>query len=210
MILVPEAIEAYAFDHSSPEDRLLNALGEDTQANAKWPQMQTGHVEGSFLRMLVQVSGAKRILEIGTYTGYSALSMAIGLPDGGRVLTCDIDPVATAMARDYWSRSPHGTKIELKMGPALETIETLDGPFDFVFIDADKENYVAYWEAVLPKVRSGGLIVVDNVLWSGNVLDPKDKSDFAIVGFNQHARSDDRVELVLLTVRDGITVARKR
>ena len=210
MFVVPEEIEEYALVHSSREDPLLQALAQDTQANTKWPQMQTGHVEGSFLRMLVQVSNARRVLEIGTYTGYSALSMAMGLPEDGRLITCDIDPEATAMARQYWEKSGQGAKIELRLGPALETIESLEGPFDFVFIDADKENYVNYWEAVLPKVRQGGLIAVDNVLWSGRVLDPKDTLDHAVVAFNRHVRYDDRVELVMLTVRDGVTLARKK
>ncbi len=210
MFVVPEEIEDYALAHSGREDPLLQALAQDTQANAKWPQMQTGHVEGSLLRMLVQVSDARRVLEIGTYTGYSALSMAMGLPEDGRVITCDVDPEATAMARHYWEKSGQGDKIDLRLGPALETIESLEGPFDFVFIDADKENYVNYWEAVLPKVRQGGLIAVDNVLWSGRVLDPKDALDHAIVAFNRHVRYDDRVELVMLSVRDGITLARVR
>jgi len=210
LFVVPEEIEEYALLHSSREDPLLQALAQDTQSNAKLPQMQTGHVEGSFLRMLVQSSNARRVLEIGTYTGYSALSMAMGLPEDGRVITCDIDPEATAMARQYWEKSGHGEKIDLRLGPALETIESLEGPFDFVFIDADKENYVNYWEAVLPKVRRGGLIAVDNVLWSGRVLDPKDALDHAIVAFNRHVRYDDRVELVMLTVRDGVTLARKK
>lgn len=208
MFVIPEKIEEYALAHSSAEDALLQALAEDTQAKAKMPQMQTGHVEGTFLRMLVQVSNARRVLEIGTFTGYSALSMAMGLPDEGRVITCDVDPESTAMAREYWEKSGHGAKIDLRLGPALETIESLDGPFDFVFIDADKENYVNYWEAVLPKVRPGGLIAVDNVLWSGRVLDPKGKQDHAIVAFNGHVRDDKRVEVVMLTVRDGITLAR--
>jgi len=208
VFVVPEDIEAYARAHSSGEDGVLAALGRDTQANAKMPQMQSGHVEGSLLRMLVQASSARRVLEIGTFTGYSALSMAMGLPEDGSVITCDIDPVATAMAREYWAKSAHGGKIDLRLGPALETIESLEGPFDFVFIDADKGNYINYWEAVVPKVRQGGLIAVDNVLWSGRVLDPKSEQDLAIVAFNEHVLGDGRVELVMLTVRDGVTLAR--
>ncbi len=217
MFVVPEEIEEYAFVHSSREDALLHSLAQDTQENAALPQMQTGHIEGSFLRMLVQLSGARRVLEIGTYTGYSALSMAMGLPEDGRLITCDIDPEATAMARDYWARSPHGAKIDLRLGPALETFrgagrsgDSLAGPFDLVFFVADKENFVNYGEAILPKVRQGGLIAVDNVLWSAKVLDPQEKLDHAIVAFNRHVRYDDRVDLVMLTVRDGITLARKK
>lgn len=166
-------------------------------------------MEGLLLRTLVQVSGARRVLELGTFTGYSALSMATGLPDDGQLITCDVDPEATSMAKRYWARSPHGSKIELRLGPALETLASLDGPFDMVFIDADKESYINYWEACLPKVRPGGIIAVDNVLWYGKVLDPSELSDFAIVAFNEHVLKDERVESVMLTVRDGVTLARK-
>jgi caffeoyl-CoA O-methyltransferase len=208
--IVPAEIDEYALLHSSREDPLLNELARVTQERTTMPQMLTGHVEGGLLRMLVQVSGARRVLEIGTFTGYSALCLAMGLPDDGRVITCDIDPAATQIARDFWARSAHGNKIELKLGPALDTIRSLEGPFDFVFIDADKANYIAYWDAVLPKVRPGGLVAADNVLWSGKVLDPKEPNDHAIVAFNRHVRYDDHVELVMLTVRDGITLARKK
>ena len=210
MDLIAPEIDAYAKLHASPEDTLLAELTEETQTKAMYPQMQTGHVEGLFLRLLVQALEARSVLEIGCFTGYSALSMAMGLREGGKVTTCDIDPEMTAIAKRYWARSRHGGKIELVLGPALKTVAGLDGPFDLVFIDADKENYIAYWDACIPKVRSGGLVVVDNVLWSGRVLDPKEKSDHAIVAFNQHAASDDRVEKVVLTVRDGITLARKK
>ena len=210
MDLIAPEIDAYAKLHASPEDALLAELTEETRAKAKYPQMQTGHVEGLFLRLLVQALEARSVLEIGCFTGYSALSMAMGLPEGGKVTTCDIDPEMTVIAKRYWARSPHGGKIELVLGPALETVAGLDGPFDLVFIDADKENYIAYWDACIPKVRSGGFVAVDNVLWSGRVLDPKEKSDYAIVAFNQHAARDDRVDKVVLTVRDGITLARKK
>jgi caffeoyl-CoA O-methyltransferase len=206
----PHQIEAYAQAHSSPEDPLLAELARVTHERSNRARMLTGHIEGALLRMLVQALGARRVLELGTFTGYSALSMAMGLPDNGRVITCDIDPETTQIARDFWARSVHGAKIELRLGPAPETIRSLDGPLDFVFIDADKANYIAYWDAVLPKVRPGGLIAADNVLWSGRVLDPKEPDDHAIVAFNRHVRHDDRVELVMLTVRDGITLARKR
>jgi len=208
--IVAADIDEYALIHSSREDPLLQELAAATHERAKWPTMLTGHVEGALLRMLVQLSGARRVLEIGTFTGYSALSMAMGLPDDGTVITCDVDPEMTQIARDFWARSPHGEKIELRLEPALDTIATLDGPFDFVFIDADKANYIAYWDAIVPKVRPGGLVVADNVLWSGKVLDPKEPNDHAIVAFNRHARYDDRVELVMLTVRDGITLARRK
>lgn len=210
MPVIPDPIDEYARLHSSREDPLLAELARDTFANAKLPQMQTGHLEGSFLRILAAAIGARRVLEIGTYTGYSALCLASGLPDDGVVITCDRDPEATDMARRYWAKSPHGRKIDLRMGNALDTLKTLDGPFDLAFIDADKENYVRYWEACLPKVRPGGILAVDNVLWSGRVLNPKDPLDHAIVAFNLHVRYDDRVDLVMLTIRDGLTLARKK
>ena len=208
-IVFPQ-IEAYAERFSSKESSLFKSLVRLTQAKAEYPQMQVGHLEGSFLRMMVQISQAKRILEIGTFTGYSSLAMAEGLPKDGKLITCDINPETTKIAGDYWRKSPHGKKIELKMGPALQTIRTLKGSFDFVFIDADKENYIRYWELCLPKVRRGGILLADNVLWSGRVINPKDEMDHAIVRFNSHVVKDKRVELVMLTIRDGITLARKK
>ncbi len=208
--LVSEAIETYAAAHSSPEPELLAALAAETRASMKSPQMMVGHTEGLFLALLVRLTGARRILEIGTFTGYSALAMASALPDDGRLVTCDVNPESTALARRYWAKSPHGGKITLELRPALETIAGLTGPFDLVFIDADKPAYVQYWDACVPKVRAGGVIVADNVLWSGRVLDPKDEDDRGIVAFNEHAARDRRVQLVLLPVRDGVTIAVKR
>lgn len=210
MELVAEAIEEYALLHSSREDPLLAELAQETREGVPYAQMLTGHVEGSLLRLLVQLIGAKRVLEFGCYTGYSALSMAMGLPDDGRVITLDVSEVFTEVAKRYWARSPYGHKIELRLGPALDSVQTVDGPVDLVFIDADKENYLRYYEAAMPKLRQGGLIVADNVLWDGKVLDPKEQSDKAIVAFNQHVRYDSRVDALMLTIRDGVTVARKR
>jgi len=209
--VVPEAIEDYCHQHTTPVDPLLEELAAYTRAHCRSPQMLTGPVEGTLLRMLVQTGGARRVLEIGTYTGYSALSMAAGLPDDGELVTCDIDPETHAIARSFWARSPHGHKITPKLGPALDTLAGLPTTtvFDFVFIDADKENYLNYYEAVLPRLRPGGLIAADNTLWSGRVLDPKDKSDHAIVGFNARVAHDPRVEHVLLSVRDGVLLIRR-
>src|SRR3970040_77746 len=174
--------------------------------------MLTGPVEGTLLRMLVQLSGARRVLEIGTYTGYSALSMAAGLPEGGELITCDIDPETTRIALSFWARSPHGGKIRQQPGAALDTLRVMpsDPAFDFVFLDAAKENYVNYYTAVLPRLRPGGLLVADNTLWSGKVLDPREKSDHAIVAFNAKVRSDPHVEHALLSVRDGVMLIRKK
>ncbi len=210
MELIPEAIEDYARRHTEPPSPLLEALTRDTYADMPSAQMQVGPLEGAFLRLLVRFSRAKRILEIGTFTGYSALCMAEGLPEDGELITCEINPQAEAMARRYFAQSPYGRKIQLRMGPALDTLRTLQGPLDLVFIDADKENYAAYFDAVLPLVRSGGLIVADNTLWSGRVLEPQSESDRAIVAFNEKVAKEPRVEKVLLTVRDGVTLMLKR
>ncbi len=207
---IPEKIEAYAAAHSMPESPLFAELAATTRAQTTQPQMMVGPLEGALLKNLVRMTGAKRALEIGTFTGYSALSIAEGLPDDGTLITCDIDPKATAIARSFWERSPHGRKITLKLAPALDTIATLAGPIDLVFIDADKKNYVRYWEACVPKVRSGGVLLADNVLWSGAVLDPKTDDDRALAAFNQHVQKDARVDVVMLTVRDGVTVAVKK
>ena len=207
---VPEHIEAYAEAHSTPETELFKELAAATRAQTTQPQMMVGHLEGMFLKLLVVLTKAKRVLEIGTFTGYSALCMAEGLPEGGRIITCDVDPKATTIARSFWGRSPHGAKIDLKLAPALDTIATLDEPIDLVFIDADKQNYVRYWDACVPKVRSGGVLLADNVLWSGAVLDPKTDDDKALARFNQHVLHDDRVQMVMLPIRDGVSIAVKR
>jgi caffeoyl-CoA O-methyltransferase len=174
--------------------------------------MLIGPHEGALLAMLVRLSGARRVLEIGTFTGYSALCMAEALPKNGRLITCELRAERAEIAQSFFKRSPHGRKIKLRLGPALETLAGLPGSatFDFVFLDADKENYVNYYEAVLPRLRSSGLIVADNVLWSGRVLAPKKKSDRAVVAFNKHVRRDPRVECVMLPVRDGVSLIRKR
>jgi caffeoyl-CoA O-methyltransferase len=208
--LVPAKIEAYAAAHTDPPGALYEELREVTYARMDSPNMQVGPVEGAFLKMLVQLSGAKRVLEIGMFTGYSGLKMAEGLPDGGELITCDIDPEAEAIAREFHARSPHGKKITIRMGPALRTIKSLRPPLDLVFIDADKERYSAYYKAVLPLLRPGGLIVADNTLWSGRVLKPRAESDRAIVAFNKLVARDKRVEKVLLTVRDGMLLVRKK
>jgi len=207
---ISEDLQQYADAHSSAETELLVELAHETRGTMKDPQMMVGHSQGVLLGLLVRLCRAKRVLEIGTFTGYSALAMAAALPDDGELITCDVDPTTTALASRYWGRSPHGAKIRLELAPALETIAALEGTFDFVFIDADKPNYIKYWEAVLPRVRPGGAIVADNVLWSGRVLDPKDETDRALAAFNDHVSQDARVEHVLLPIRDGITIAVKR
>ncbi len=210
MDFINEDIEGYAHEHSGNEGDLLAQLEKETYETLEIPQMTTGRIEGRFLKMLAQLIGARRILEIGTFGGYASLSMAEALPDDGELITCDVDPVAIRFAKKFFGKSEHGKKITLLEGPALESLKTVSGPLDMAFIDADKENYWNYYEAILPMIRQGGLIVVDNVLWSGRVLNPVDASDKAIHRFNEKIKTDARVECVLLTVRDGIYCIRKR
>ncbi len=208
--IVDEQLEEYAERHTTPPDPLLAELAEETKATMAAPQMLTGPIEGRFLELLVAGSGARRVLELGTFTGYSALSMAAALPPDGRIDTLDIEPRHAEVAQRYFDRSPHGGKITLHLGPALETIAKLEGAFDFVFIDADKPNYDAYYEAVLPRLSERGLIAIDNTLWSGRVLDPPDESSRLIAALNDKLAADERVVAVQLTVRDGITLIRRR
>lgn len=208
--IVDRKIEDYAIAKSEPTDALLHELVEETYNKTAMPQMLTGPIEGRFLKMMVQVSKARRILEIGMFTGYSALSMAEGLPEDGQLLTCEINPEVISIAKKYFARSPHGHKITVLEGAALASIERLTPSFDLVFIDADKPNYANYYEAVLPLIRPGGIILVDNVLWSGRVLEPSDENDIAICRLNDIVAGDERVDRVLLPIRDGVFFIRKR
>jgi caffeoyl-CoA O-methyltransferase len=209
--IIPEALETYCAAHTTAPEPLLEELAAFTRTHCRQSQMLTGLVEGRLLRMLVLAIGARRILEIGTFTGYSALSMAAGLTRGGELITCEIDAEHARIAQSFFARSDYGSRIHLRRGAALNTIANLPASelFDFVFIDADKENYISYYEAALPRLRPGGLLAADNTLWSGRVLAPQDKSDHAIVAFNAHVAADPRVEHVLLSVRDGVMLVRK-
>lgn len=211
--LISSELTAYVERHSPAPSPLLAELRTRTLAELASPQMQVGPVEGALLRLLVALSGARRVLELGTFSGYSTLCMAEALPEGGRIVTCDIDEVATALAREFFARSPHAHHIELRMGPAIATIAALarEGQrFDLAFVDADKTSYPAYYEAIMPLLLSGGLLVADNALWSGRVVDPSDDEDRAIARFNAMVHDDPRVDHVLLSVRDGVMLARKR
>jgi caffeoyl-CoA O-methyltransferase len=210
LTLVQPGLDQYAVSKSEPMGALLDELVAETNEKMKYPQMLSGHLEGRFLKMMVLTSQAKNILEIGMFTGYSSLCMAEGLSDDGRITTLEIDPVAIEIAKKYFAKSEHGDKISVVEGSALASIEKLKGPFDFVFIDADKPNYSNYYKAVLPKVKSGGIIMIDNVLWSGKVLDPQDDADFAITALNDLVAKDESVNRVLLTIRDGLFFVRKK
>jgi predicted O-methyltransferase YrrM len=174
--------------------------------------MQIGADQGQFMQLLVQAIGAKRCLEIGTYTGYSALAVALALPKRGRIICCDISAEWTAVGKPFWKKAGVEKMIDLRIGPALETLKKLKGPFDFVFIDADKPNYANYYERCLPLVRKGGIIAVDNTLWSGWVAEPsqKDADTAALRAFNDKLHRDERVALSLLPLGDGVTLALKR
>jgi caffeoyl-CoA O-methyltransferase len=204
-------LEAYAQAHTTAPDDHLLALAEETRSTLSAPQMMVGALEGRFLEMLVFALRPEWVLEIGTFSGYSSLSMAAGLPPGGRITTCELNPQHAAVARSHIAASPYRDAIEVVEGPALDTVGRLEGPFDFVFIDADKTNYLAYYEAVLPKLSARGLIAADNTLWSGNVVDDADQSDDtrAIRAFNDAVVADARVVCVQTTVRDGVTLIRK-
>jgi predicted O-methyltransferase YrrM len=209
-IVRPE-VERYAEEHTSPAPAHLRAAAEETRARLPAPQMMTGRLEGRFLELLVFAMGARMVLDVGTFTGYSALSMAAGLAPGGRVVTCEVDPDVAAIARRHIEASPYADRIDLRVGPALETIAALEELFDFVFIDADKEGYRDYFEATLPKLSERGLIAIDNTLWSGRVVDAAepDERTRILMDLNEELVRDPRVECVLLTVRDGITLARR-
>lgn len=210
LTLVDKAIEHYAVDHTVDLDPVYERLREVTWASADCPQMQVGPLEGRLLCLLAKIIGARRAVEVGTFTGYSSLSIAEGLAEDGSLITCDIDPIATEIAREHWGQVPWGSRIELRLGPAEESLSGIEPGLDLAFIDADKVNYITYWEQLVPLMRPGGVLLVDNVLWSGSVLDPQEESDHAIVAFNTHAHADERMEAVMLTVRDGILLAVKR
>jgi caffeoyl-CoA O-methyltransferase len=210
-VIVRPELERFAEEHTTPPDELLVELADETRATLRSPLMLTGPVEGRFLELLVFSSAARRVLEIGTYSGYSALSMARGLPPDGRIDTCEIDEQHAQVARRYIERSPYAEQITVHLGPAAETISRLEGPFDLVFVDADKTGYDGYYEAVLPKLAPRGLIVFDNMLQDGCVVDDPDGGEAtrAIVALNRKLRDDPRVSCVLLTVRDGVTLVRR-
>jgi caffeoyl-CoA O-methyltransferase len=211
-----DALYSYLLDNSLRETDLMRRLREET-ASLPGAGMQIGPEQGQFMALLVELMGAKRCLEIGTYTGYSALAVALALPPDGRLLACDVNEETTAVAKRYWAESGVAERIELRLAPALETLESLiaegaENTYDFIFIDADKTNYDSYYERALKLLRPGGLIVVDNVLWDGAVINSAstDPATRAIRALNAKVKSDQRVSCSLLPVGDGLLLARRR
>jgi len=212
MDFLPKEIDSYSTDYTQSESELLSQLNRETHVKMLIPRMLSGHMQGRIISAISHMMRPKHILEIGTYTGYSALCFAEGLAEGGEITTIDVNEELTPMAEKYFSKSKYANQIDFKIGNAIEVIPTLEGPFDLVFIDADKENYANYFDLVIDKVPSGGFILADNVLWSGNVLKAEadmDKSTLAIHEFNKKVHLDTRVENVLFPIRDGIMVLRK-
>jgi caffeoyl-CoA O-methyltransferase len=209
--LIRPDIELYATEHTTPLSVYMEAIAERTLALPDGPRMMLGPLAGSVLKMITGLQQPMHVVEIGTFTGYSALCMAEALPEGGKIVTLEANPEHARIAREHIGGSPYADRIEVREGHAMELLAHIRAPLDLVFIDADKVNYLRYYEAVLPLLRSGGAIVADNVLWYGQVLDPDDESEDteAIREFNRFVSRDDRVESVMLTVRDGLMVIRK-
>ena len=210
---VDDALHEYLLAHRSPDDPILDELRAETRrAIGERAVMQISAEEGTFLGLLVAALGARRVVEVGTFTGYSALCMARALPPGGKLVCCDVSEEYTAIARRYWQKAGVADRIDLRLGPAVETLRSLPPePLDFAFIDADKENYQAYYEALLARLRPGGVIAIDNVLWNGQVIRADDQSENtrAIRALNDHVAGDRRVQSVMLGLSDGVTLVRK-
>lgn len=215
-LMLPDRLYRYLLAVSLRESELLRQLREETARDAM-ARMQIAPEQGQFMALLVELMGARQVLEIGVYTGYSSLCMASALPPEGRLVACDMSEEWTRIARRYWEAAGLADRIELRLAPALDTLADLlaDGQaatFDFAFIDADKREYQDYFEAALKLLRVGGLMAIDNTLWNGSVIDPDDQSEdtVAIRSFNEHLRHDDRISLTLVPIGDGLTLARKR
>lgn len=210
---LPPAVHEYLIRHGMPPDAVQQELIEETKRLGGISLMQIAPEQGAFLTLLARAIGARRAVEVGTFTGYSALCIARGLAPGGRLLCCDVSEEWTAIARRFWEKAGVADRIELRLGPAAETLAALPAEpvFDLAFIDADKGGYPVYYEAILPRLRPGGLILVDNVLWFGRVADPAadDEATGQIRAFNAKVAADPRVETVMLPIGDGLTILRK-
>lgn len=213
MEFIDPALLTYCEDHTSGEDALLKKITRETQAKVLMPRMLSGHLQGKMLELFTKMIQPETILEIGTYTGYSGICLARGLKKNGKLITLDINDELESMVRGFFEESGLGNQIDYRLGNALEIIPTLSGPFDLVFIDADKFNNATYFDLIIDKVRPGGIILADNVLWSGKVILKEgqkiDKDTKAILDFNDTIQKDPRVENVLLPIRDGIMMSRK-
>jgi predicted O-methyltransferase YrrM len=215
-IPLDDTLYRYILDHSVREPEILRELHDET---AKLPMggMQIGADQGQFMALLAKLTGARRCIEVGVFTGYSSLAVALALPPDGRIVACDVSEEWTGIARRYWQKAGVASKIDLRLGPAVETLDAMlakgeAGSHDFAFIDADKGNYLAYYERCLKLVRQGGLIAVDNTLWSGEVAKPENQKPdtVSLRAFNDAVHRDERVDVAMLTVGDGVTLARKR
>ncbi len=205
-----QAIEEYALAHTTDDSPIVQQLIEISEKDLEFTDMLSGKQVGRLLAILIKISGARRVLEVGTFTGYSALTMAEALPGDGELFTCEYNKRYEDIARTFFDKSDAGSKITLLMGKALETIPTIEGTFDFVFLDADKINYPQYYDMILPRMEPGALMVIDNVLWDGEVLEANTEKSHAIDRMSKQIRDDDSVEQVMLTVRDGVTIVRKK
>jgi caffeoyl-CoA O-methyltransferase len=212
MEFISQEIDRYCCTHSEDENDLLKRINRETHVEVLQPRMLSGHFQGRVLSMLSKMIQPKRILEIGTYTGYSALCLVEGLSSDGKLVTIDVNEELVNRVKGYFNASEYAKQMEYILSPALEVIPTLKEEWDLVFIDADKQNYIAYYELVLPLVKPGGYIILDNVLWSGKVADPEknDKDTVLLRELNTIIHADDRVEEVLLPIRDGLMIARKK
>jgi predicted O-methyltransferase YrrM len=204
---VPDEVEEYARRYTSARADVFDRLGAETEETQDAPQMMVGTIEGAFLAFLVGMTQASRVLEVGTFTGWSAIAMARALPPGGRLISCDINEETTAVARRYAEEAGVADRIDFRVGPGVATLAALDGPFDLAFIDADKGGYIDYYEAILPKMSPNGTIAADNTLFG---LDSEGDNALAIARFNEHVLHDERVEAVLLPFREGVTLIRRR
>ena len=213
MEFIPEDIQKYVEDHSGKESELLTELNRETHQKVLMPRMLSGHLQGRVLSMISHMLKPQRILEIGTYTGYSAICLAEGLAENGLLITLDKNEEVEEMVRGYFEKAGLSDRVDYRIGDAMRLIPDIEGPFDLVFIDADKKNYLNYFNLVIEKVRIGGFIIADNVLWSGKVIQTEKKIDSdtqAILDFNRSMEEDERVENVLLPIRDGLMVVRRK
>lgn len=212
MTLLNEKLDDYIDDHTSQEDDVLFELNRETHLKTYYPRMLSGKVQGKFLEMIVQMIKPSRVLEIGTFTGYSAISMAKALPENGKIITLEVNPEMESFIRKFIHKSGLENKIDLLIGDAVQLIPKMEEVFDLIFIDADKEQYIDYYNLSMEKLSQGGFILADNVLWSGKVLETDEKSDKETKGikaFNDFVATDPRVEQVIISVRDGLLLARK-